>query len=157
MDDLLSFPERLQQVFQPGIRGVIGLVDDFLHLCITQGLRIEWYVNQCRVYRIDPNNPEPIEIPLQKSVFRAILARLAALCNEQSSQAISPYGGEGEIVLGKEFPILRVSFLNTRGEQSAELRPHKVTGRGNPNSLSLREPTVPEGTRLETNELRTFD
>ncbi len=35
-----------------------------------------------------------------KSVFRAILARVATLCNEQSANSVSPYGGQGELVVG---------------------------------------------------------
>lgn len=68
-------------------------------------------------------SPEPIEVPIPKSAFRAILARLAALCNERAPGSTSPYGGEGELLAGGSSPAaFRVSFTNTPDAQRAEVR-----------------------------------
>src|SRR5262249_56235813 len=62
------------------------------------------------------------EVSVPKSVFRAILARVAALCNEHAPNSVSPYGGEGEISVGTNPPTLfRVAFTNTPGEQRLEV------------------------------------
>ena len=65
-----------------------------------------------------------IEKPLRKSVFRAILARLAALCNERSPGSVSVYGGQGEVLVGDNpLKLLRISFANTPDEQWLTLNP----------------------------------
>jgi hypothetical protein len=66
---------------------------------------------------------ESTDVPLPKSVFRAILARLAALCNERTPNSVSPYRGEGECSVGTNPPVVfRVAFVNTPGEQRLEVR-----------------------------------
>jgi hypothetical protein len=63
-----------------------------------------------------------MELPLPKSVFRAILARLAAMCNERIPDSVSPYGGEGELSVGTDPPaIFRVAFTNTAGGQRLDV------------------------------------
>ena len=62
------------------------------------------------------------EIPLGKTVFRAMLARIAALCNERTPNSVSPYGGEGEFSIWTEPPtVFHVAFTNTPDEQRIEL------------------------------------
>jgi hypothetical protein len=117
--------ERLQKAFMPGPRGVVGLVDDLLGLCREQGLQLDWRVDHCRVLPLgaDAVPRESIEIPLPKSVFRAILARIAALCNERTPNSVSPYGGEGELsVSANPRTVFRVQFTNAPGEQRLEVR-----------------------------------
>src|SRR5208282_5382429 len=59
---------------------------------------------------------------LRKSVFRAILARVAVLCNERSPNSVSPYGGQGEVSVGADPAMtFRVEFANTPDEQRLEL------------------------------------
>jgi hypothetical protein len=66
---------------------------------------------------------ESVAVPFQKSVFRAILARLAALCNEQSPDSVSPYGGASELSVGTSPPVVFcVAFANTPAEQWLEVR-----------------------------------
>jgi hypothetical protein len=123
MNNLSPFPERLQRAFEPTQRGVVGLVDDLLGLCREQGLQLDWQANQCRVRPLGAGPRESTEIRLQKSVFRAILARLAALCNERAPNSVSPYGGEGELSARTNPPtVFRVAFTNTPAEQRLEIR-----------------------------------
>jgi hypothetical protein len=115
--------ERLQEAFRPTERGVVGVVDELLVLCREQGLRLAWHADRCRIEPLGGEPQEPTELPLPKSVFRAMLARLAALCNERSPQTISPYGGEGELVVGSDPSVVYcVALANTPGEQSLEVR-----------------------------------
>lgn len=123
MNNLSSFSERLQRAFEPTQRGVVGLVDDLLGLCQEHGLQLDWQANRCRVRPLGAEPQVSTEIPLPKSVFRAILARMAALCNERTPGSVSPYGGEGELVVGTSPPsVFRVAFTNTPGEQGLEVR-----------------------------------
>jgi hypothetical protein len=65
---------------------------------------------------------ESIEVPLPRSVFRAILARIAALCGERMPNPVSPYGGEGELAIGTNPPtVFQVAFSNTPDEQRLEI------------------------------------
>jgi hypothetical protein len=115
--------EHLQRTFEPGRRGVVGLVDDLLSLCREQGLQLDWQADRCRVRPLGARPQESTEVALPKSVFRAILARMAALCNERVPDSVSPYGGEGELSVGTSPPtIFRVAFTNTPGEQRLEVR-----------------------------------
>lgn len=64
-----------------------------------------------------------IQTPLSKPVFRAMLARFAALCNEHITNSVSPYGGEGVIPFGPDpRASFRVEFKNTPREQWLEVR-----------------------------------
>jgi hypothetical protein len=123
MNHVSPFPERLQRAFEPNQRGVVGLVDDLLALCREQGLQLDWQADRCRVRPLGAEPPESTEIPLPKSVFRAILARMAALCNERIPDSVSPYSGEGELSVCTDAPtVFRVAFTNTPGEQRLEVR-----------------------------------
>ncbi len=123
MNHASPFPERLQRAFEPDRRGVVGLVDDLLSLCREQGLQLDWQANRCRVRPLGAQPQESTEVPLPKSVFRAILARMAVLCNERIPDSVSPYGGEGELSICTNPPtVFRVAFINTPGEQRLEVR-----------------------------------
>jgi hypothetical protein len=123
MNNLSPFSERVQRAFDPTQRGVVGLVDDLLRLCPEQGLQLDWQGNRCRVRPLGAQPQELTEIPLPKSVFRAILARIAALCNERIPNSVTPYGGEGELWACTNPPtIFRVTFTNSPGEQRLEVR-----------------------------------
>jgi hypothetical protein len=76
------FAERVQKAFHPTPRGVVGLVDDLLGLCRIHQLRLRFADGHCSVRRIGADDADALNVPLPKSVFRAALARVAALCNE---------------------------------------------------------------------------
>jgi hypothetical protein len=114
--------DLLRPVFLPSQRGVVGLVDDLLKACQDRGLRLDWRDGQCRIRSIGSAPDEAIEVPLPKSVFRAVLARLATLCNEHIPDSVSPYGGRGELRIGIDPPLTyTVAFTNTPGEQSVQI------------------------------------
>ena len=123
MTAVADFHYRVQKVFEPNGRGVVALVDELLTLSGERALRLDCHDEECRIRTLDVQPEESIELPLQNSVFRALLARVAALCNERMADSVSPYGGEGEIALGSNPPtILRVAFVNRPGEQRLEVR-----------------------------------
>jgi len=105
-------------------RGVVGLVDDLLALCREHNLQVDWQADRCRVRACGSEWEELRDVTLRKSVFRAILARIAALCNEQAAISVSPYGGQAELSVGTNPPVVfRVAFANTPAEQTLELLP----------------------------------
>ena len=76
----------------------------------------------CRITSLGAEPYHAAEIPLGKTVFRAMLARIAALCNERTPNSVSPYGGEGEFSIWTEPPtVFHVAFTNTPDEQRIEL------------------------------------
>jgi len=98
------------------------LVDDLLAVCLEHGLQLDWQADRCRVRSFGGGWEESIDVPLRKSVFRAILARVATLCNERIPNSVSPYGGQGELSVGANRPaVFRVTFANTPTEQKLEL------------------------------------
>jgi hypothetical protein len=121
--------ERIREAFKPTPRGVMGLVDDVLNLCRAHQLRINFYDGHCSVRRLGADAQDTLDVPLPKSVFRAALARIAAVCNEQHPHSVAPYRGEGEIILPTpvsptDLPpsTCHVSFVNTPSEQNLEVR-----------------------------------
>src|SRR5438874_8498676 len=91
--------------------GVAGLVDDLLVLCRENRLQLDWQAGSCRVRFPDSNWEELPDVPLRKSVFRAILARIAALCNERGLKSVSPYGGQVHLPAGSSSPtVFKVTF-----------------------------------------------
>ena len=118
MRAITDFHERVEKAFEPGPRGILGLVDDLLSLGSEQGLSLNWHDGQCRIRMLGAEPQEANEIPVRKSVFRALLARVAVLCNERTPNSVSPYGGEGELAFGNGSPsVVRVVFVNHPGEQ----------------------------------------
>src|SRR5947209_3628521 len=117
-----EFSGILHRTLAQPARGVVGLVDDLLALCPEHGLHLEWQTGHCRVRSYGGDGEEPTDVPLGQSVFRAILARVAALCNERSPSSVSPYGGQGELSVGANPPaVFRVTFANTPDEHKLEL------------------------------------
>jgi hypothetical protein len=110
--------ELLRQSLLAPSRGVIGLVDNLLTVCREQDLQLDWHNDRCHVRSPGEHPEELLNVPFRKWIFRAILARIAVVCNEQVSDAVSPYGGQAEIRLGaKPTGVFRVAFTNTPGEQ----------------------------------------
>jgi hypothetical protein len=123
MNNTSMFQEQLRKAFQPTGSGVVGVVDHLLGLCGEEGLRLDWHLDGCRVRLLGGASHDSFEVPLRKSFFRAILARMAALCNQRVPGSVSPYGGAGELTVGTEQPTLfRVVFTNTPDEQRLEVR-----------------------------------
>jgi len=103
-------------------RGVVGLVDELLTVCREHHLQVDGHTDRWRVRCCDGDWEDLGDLPLRKSVLRAILARFAALCNEQTPNSVSPYGGQGEFAVGVNPPtIFRIEFTNTLTHQGFEL------------------------------------
>lgn len=113
--------DEIRRILQNPTGGFIGLVDDLLTLCVARGLQIDWQPDRCRVRVGESDWEEVSDVSLRKSVFRTIVARVAALCNEFAADSVSPYGGTGRFVL-RSHPgvVVRVDFVNTLDAQ--ELR-----------------------------------
>lgn len=141
------FAERVQQAFRPTPRGVVGLVDDLLGLCRVHQLRLRFTEGHCSVHRLGADDGDALTVPLPKSVFRAALARVAALCNELQPGLVTPFRGEGEVVVpsplspkGSSPSTCYVSFVNTPTEQHLEMRFSRSTaGHGNRFTVLLRD------------------
>jgi hypothetical protein len=128
-----SFTDRIQGVFQPTPRGVVGLVDDLLMLCRDQPLQLDFQDGYCHVRTLGVVSHDAVDVPLQKSVFRAVLARIAALCNERRPNSVTPYRGEGEVSIRTDPPAaFHVTFTNTPAEQRLEVR-HATSSTGEAN------------------------
>ena len=124
MSTTAQFSDALKSASERPAGGVVGLVDDLLRLCPAEGLHLDWQVEGCRI-RSKPDASEHILTwPVPKAVFRAVLARVADLCNERSANSVSPYGGQGEVIVHADpSAIFKVMFTNTTEEQSLELVP----------------------------------
>lgn len=123
MITLSPFAERLLYISKPTPRGVVGLVDDLLILCQEHPLRFHFQDDHCSVHLLDVDTQNPVELPIPKSVFRAALARVAALCNEQIPNSVTPYRGESELSVSTGSPtIFYVKFTNTPTEQNLEVK-----------------------------------
>lgn len=122
MNTTAQLSGALRSAFERPSGGVVGLVDDLLRLCPEHGLQLDWQADRCRVRSRADDWEEILNKPLRKSVFRAMLARVAALCNKRSPNSVSPYGGKSELMVGADPPaIFKVTFANTTEEQKLEL------------------------------------
>jgi hypothetical protein len=143
------FADRVQTAFQPTPRGVVGLVDELLGLCRLYQLRINFQDGHCSIRRLGADAQESLDIPVPKSVFRAALARIAAICNEQRPESVTPYRGEGSIAVPPVSPCAEkvvppstcyVSFTNTPSNQRLEMRfSSSSAGDGNRFTVLLRD------------------
>jgi hypothetical protein len=118
------YSEAIRHVVAKPTGGIAGLVDELLAMCQEHGLQIDWRADRCRVRSPKGDWEELGDLQVRKSVFRAILARVAALCNDQNPNSLSPYGGHGELLVGANpGALFRVTMANTPGEQALELIP----------------------------------
>ena len=119
----IPLADRLKEAFIKPKRGVLGMVDDLAEASREHGWRLDWNAGRCRVCPMG-NDPacEAFELPLAKSVFRALLARVAALCNQRAANSVSPYEGLGEFAVGNgPVTIFEAAFKNTPGEQTLRI------------------------------------
>jgi hypothetical protein len=121
--------DTLQAVLRQPTGGVVGAVDELLRIYAEHSLQLDWQADRCRLHFLADGSEVLIDKPLRKSVFRAVLARLATLCNQQRPGSVSPYGGQGELSLGGGVQSsLGVSFVNTPDEQRLSLWPIVANG-----------------------------
>lgn len=121
--------DRLGRVLTTPVNGVLGLVDELLSASRETDVRLDWQAGHCHVSILNVGPSDQIDVPMQKSVIRAALARIAALCNERIPNSVSPYGGLGEVMIDADpTKMIRVKFVNTPEEQSLELAPVRREG-----------------------------
>jgi hypothetical protein len=124
MSTTFDLSGALRRVLLHPTGGVAGLVADLLKVCREHGLQLDWQADRCRVRSLAGDWQDLTVVPLRKSVFPAILARVAALCNEGSPSPISPYGGQGEIAVGANLAaVFRVAFTTNPCKQRLEQTP----------------------------------
>ena len=118
MNATSTLSDSLQLAFEPPASGFVGIVDNLLSICRGGNLEIVWHAGACRAKIRQGVTEESVEIPFRKSVFRAILARIAALCNELEPDSVSPYSGQGKLAVASDLPaVFQVAFVNTPDEQ----------------------------------------
>jgi hypothetical protein len=110
--------ERLSDLLLGPPRPVLAVTDELLDLCQLGDVSLAYDDAQVQATVSAGGCVDRLSAPLRRSVFRAVLARVAALCNEFAPDSVSPYGGDGRLVLPGNPPVVRaVSFRNTPGEQ----------------------------------------
>lgn len=107
------FTERMSQAFTPGPTGFVKLVDDLLEISRDWDLKLDWN-EVCRVQTGRDTECESFEAPMRLGEFRAVLARLAKLCNDHVAESVSPYGGEGTVSIGEPPVQIAVSLGNSQ-------------------------------------------
>lgn len=112
--------DLLRRAFEPGPRGALGLADELLETARSGALRCEWADGTVRV---TPAGADPFDVALPKSAFRAVLARVAALCNERRAGAVTPYRGGAEVLCGDPPVPVFVTFVNDPDELHLDARP----------------------------------
>ena len=114
--------DRLRRAFGPTQGGIVGLTDQLLEACIGSDVEFKRVGKRCVCNWTVNGETKQALVPLPPAAFRTILARIAALCNEYSPNAVSPYGGEGLLnVKGPPPTVVRVAFVNTSDEQRLEV------------------------------------
>ncbi len=105
--------------FVPPTRGMVGVVDDLLAGCPADGLRLSWGEGACRISRRSVSTEDAATVAISRPVLRAVIARVAALCNEHVTGSVMPYGGVG-VLAGPDVPF-RAEFANTPSDQWLDL------------------------------------
>src|SRR5688572_16533494 len=82
--------------------GVVGLVDDLLTACWRFNLHLDCQAGRWRVRSAASQWEDLGTVPLRTSVVRAVLARIAAMCNELAPDSVTPYGGRGALALSTD-------------------------------------------------------
>jgi hypothetical protein len=121
MISTVTLPERLQRAFQTTPNGVSGLVEQLLGACVGGEVEFERVEDRCVCRWLNGGEPQETVVPLPAKAFRAILARVAVLCNERESGTVSPYGGGGELMVGESVFVVR--FTNTPSTQKMTVKP----------------------------------
>ena len=122
MKDPSPMLEHLESILADPDRGVLGLVDELLKASRQHDIQLGWQAGFVSVVFLEGGHSRRIEVALGRSVVRATLARIAALCNERSPGSVSPYGGQGIVAIDADpSTAIRATFVNTPETQSLEL------------------------------------
>ncbi len=114
--------DHLESILVNPDRGIIGIVDELVETSREHDLQVLWRAGCCSVILAGGEHPDRIEVPMRKSVVRAVIARIAALCNERNPGSVSPYRGQGEITIDADpLRTVHADFVNTQEAVSLEL------------------------------------
>lgn len=142
MNTASPIAEMLRGALMRPRNGIVGIVEDLLAMCQKHNLQIDWQNDRCRVRSSGGAWEELMDLPIRKSIFRAILARIAVLCNEKNPNAISPYGGQCDWRTGDNPPaVFRVLLTNTTAEQRLELAVAAENTAAPPQTVASNTPT----------------
>ncbi|MBY0229716.1 MAG: hypothetical protein K2W96_10590 [Gemmataceae bacterium] len=112
-------PEEVLAILAKPVDGVLGIVDGVLALAADSPLRLEFVEGGCKAAA----GGREATMPFRRSVFRAMLARIAVLSDEQAPGSFSPYGGIGTVLAGPARVRLKAVFSNTTQTQALDLQP----------------------------------
>ncbi len=118
-----TIPDRLQQAFAPTPRGIVGLTEQLLNACVGSDVEFERAGDRVVCHWTENGDTHDATVPLPPTAFRAILARIAMLCNELNQNSVSPYGGDGLLAVESD-PLahFQVTFVNTPEKQQLKLK-----------------------------------
>lgn len=112
----------LRRILLQPTNGVVGIGDALVELADAHELHLDWHFESGRVRVFGGCRDILVDEPYRKSVFRAILARVAQICCDRGPADISPYGGNAEFMTGPSAETLvRVAFVNTPDTQRLDL------------------------------------
>ena len=109
-----TFQQQVQQSFKLNADGIVGVVDRLLIVSSECKLTFDWDNGDCRIRSA---NMDEVNIPMRVSLFRAMIARVAAIVSEQTTDSISPYQGDGTITLDDPpEAAITVTYRNNPGD-----------------------------------------
>ncbi len=124
MNTTTEISSLLRRALDQSGSGIAGVVEAILNLCREYNLQLDWRANRCSIRPVGGDWEEVADLRIRKSVFRAILARIAVLCNEQSPDDVSCYGGRASLSVGENpSAVFRVILANTPAKQRLEIVP----------------------------------
>jgi hypothetical protein len=137
----LQLAEEFRAALEHPTHGILGIVDDMLKMCRGRTLELAWVQDDGGIRTVVNGSELSVASVVRKSVFRAILARVAALCNEGIADSVSPYGGQGRLPIGTNPDwSFHVSFANTPDEQWLKLTPNSGSDRDTADAESVGDP-----------------
>lgn len=139
MNDTSQVLKEIEESLTEGPRNVVELVDDLLPTFQKQAMVLKWNDGKCCFHCLPDGALDSRGVPIPRSVFRSVLARMAVLCNQNVPDSVTPYGGEGELLWrGQHF---RMVFANNNQEGCfLEIFPIETSiGRTASKESSLRE------------------
>ena len=124
MNAVSKYAEALRAALDHPTSGIIGIVDTLLKVRPDQEVHLHWQPDCCEVQCRAAGYEAGFETPLRQSVFRAIVARVSAICSQDSPGSMSPYGGESKLCVSTDQAAwVRVKFENTPDSQWLSLTP----------------------------------
>jgi hypothetical protein len=123
VNSVVEIEARLKDAMTPGSRGIIDSVDKLLRFAQDHPIAMDEHETTIRIRLLDIELREPFQFSFKRRVFRVILARIAAICNDLRPGSVSPYGGSGDLAVpGNPSRLLHADFSNTLGNTWLKLK-----------------------------------